>query len=369
MKIINFERSIIFQMLRFNFFLVVLLAISACSKDDMKTQFSSRVIVENLPPVMGGFIGKNNELITFTLPILENHTGVAVYLKHGKVLSVNDKGQTTTLYTFNQSFTTGSYSLANYAGVEGYIASDAFVSLAMFKNEIISAHSKRSTIRSIENQASREFMSLQNVMRITNDFKGNLYFLTSPINPSGQGFLIPPKILQLDLNENLTEKFEFPFSNFEYNCGISGWENNMTPSDINFDIIALSENDFFVSLGYDHSIHQISNNQIINTINHIINPVSIDLDQFGRLFVLSAPTFKRNTENNIEVYKPLEVFIVENGITTKIFSDSKAKNGGCIKEYYDNIYLSSRTNYSLRINDKNQVFIQDPTLGRIILLE
>jgi len=364
--------------MRTSFLLCILLIITstACKRgDDSSNDYSGTVISKNLPPIMGGYIDSDGSLITFSLPLLgddEFHSDVVL---SAKIQRIDPGGSKNTVFDFGEkTFSSSSWISDTYAGYSAWIPEDARVNLvAKSDGGIYFSYNHESRISLIYNNSITDLNSVERVVSMTSNRKDGVFAITAPCYMGDFPYTLksPPVIYEIDSQDNMSIYYTFPGDfKFNINCGYSGYESALYPLDILIDMVVDSDNNLLVSFGYDNVIYKINQNKQLATIaDNIHCPASIAVDNSDKLFVVSAPEFAQDDQGRFNLTKPVEVWTINDSEPACIFRGEAKSSGGCFTDYkIKGVYNINRSNYNISINPLNEIFLEDPLFGQVVLI-
>ena len=358
------------------FYFLLIFTFSACKKeDDPSHNYSSQIILSNLPPIMGGCIDSDGSLISFNLPLLgddELHTNVVL---SAKIQKINQSGSKNTIFDFDEkTFSNSSWIYDNFTGYSAWIPDDARVNLAIKSDGgIYFSYNHESKISLIHNNTFTYLNSIEEVISMTSNRKDGIFAITAPCYMGDFPYTLksPPIIYEIDSQNNKSIYFTFP-ENFVFNinCGYSGFTSALYPIDILIDMIVDSNNNLLVSFGYDNVIYKIDQSKELTTIvDNIHCPASIEVDNSDKLFVVSAPEFLQDDQGRFNLTKPVEVWTFNNSEPICIFRGEIESFEGCFTDSkIKGVYNINRANYNISINSLNEIFLEDPLLGQVVLI-
>lgn len=358
------------------FYSLLIFTFTACKKeDDLSHTYSSQVILSNLPPIMGGCIDSEGSLITFNLPLLgdaELHTNVVL---SAKIQKIDQSGSKSVIYDFGErNFSSSSWIYDTFAGNSAWIPDDARVNLVSKSDgDIYFSYNHESKISLIHNNSITDLNSAEKVTSMTSNKKDGLFAITAPCYMGDFPYTLksPPIIWEIDSQNNKSIYFTFPEDFvFNINCGYSGFTSALYPSDILIDMVVDSNNNLLVSFGYDNVIYKIDQSKELTTfVDNIHCPASIEVDNSDKLFVVSAPEFLQDNQGRFNLTKPVEVWTFNNSKPICIFRGEAVSSGGCFTDSkIKGIYNINRSNYNISINSLNEIFLEDPLLGQVVLI-
>jgi hypothetical protein len=363
--------------LHFVFYLLLIITFTACKKeDDSSHTYSSRVILNNLPPIMGGCLDSDGSLITFSLPLLsyaQLHSNVVL---SAKIQKINQSGSKNTIFDFGEkTFSSSSWIYNTFAGYSAWIPDDARVNLVSKSDGgIYFSYNHENKISLIHNNSFTDLNSIERVVSMTSNRKDGIFAITAPCYMGDFPYTLksPPVIYEIDSQNNKSIYFTFP-ENFVFyiNCGYSGFTSALYPIDILIDMVVDSNNNLIVSFGYDNIIYKIDQSKELTTIvDNIHCPASIEVDNSDKLFVVSAPEFVQDYQGRFNLTKPVEVWTFKNSEPTCIFRGEKNISEGCFTDSkIKGVYNINRANYNISINALNEIFLEDPLLGQVVLIK
>ena len=105
------------------------------------------------------------------------------------------------------------------------------------------------------------------------------------------------------------------------------------------------------------------------SIINIHCPASIEVDNSDKLFVVSAPEFLQDDQGRFNLTKPVEVWTFNNSEPICIFRGEIESFEGCFTDSkIKGVYNINRANYNISINSLNEIFLEDPLLGQVVLI-
>jgi hypothetical protein len=352
---------------------------ASCKKDNVDNTpyvYSSKVILNNLPPIMGGGIDSDGSLITFSLPLLGDDNYHSNIILSAKISNIDRNGNKIDLYDFtNKTFSYGSWIKDTFAGNFAWIPEGVSVNLVPNgKRGIYFSYNKSSEISLIQNKSIGNLQLIDGVASMTSNREKGIYAITMPLYKGDYPYTLsnPPTIYEIDSLDVKTKYFEFPINFvFNANCGYGGSKNAMYPIDIIIDIVADTSNNIYVCFGNDNIIYKVDKDKNLTTlIDNIHSPVSIALDNSNNLFVVSAPEFTKNNESFFDMVKPVEVLFINNLMPKTIYKGEYKNFGGCMSNVKnDGIFHISGAHYNLSINSSNEMFLEDPLAGQVVLIK
>jgi hypothetical protein len=360
----------------FIFYFLLIITIAACKKEvDPSHPYASQVILNDLPPIMGGCLDPDGSLITFSLPLLgddELHSNVVL---SAKIQKINKSGSKNTIFDFGEkTFSSSSWISDTFAGYTAWIPEDACVNLVSKSDGgIYFSYNHESKISLIHNNSLTDVNSIERVVSMTSNRNDGIFAVTAPSYMGDFPYTLksPPIIYEIDSQNNKSIYFKFP-ENFVFNinCGYSGSTSVLYPINILIDMVVDSNNNLLVSFGYDNVVYKIDRSKNLTTIiDNIHCPVSIALDNSDRLFVVSAPEFAQDNQGRFNLTKPVEIWTFNNSELTCIFKSETTSSGGCFTDSkIKGIYNINRANYNISINALDEIFLEDPLLGQVVLI-
>jgi len=360
----------------FIFYFLLIITIAACKKEvDPSHPYASQVILNDLPPIMGGCLDPDGSLITFSLPLLgddELHSNVVL---SAKIQKINKSGSKNTIFDFGEkTFSSSSWISDTFAGYTAWIPEDACVNLVSKSDGgIYFSYNHESKISLIHNNSLTDVNSIERVVSMTSNRNDGIFAVTAPSYMGDFPYTLksPPIIYEIDSQNNKSIYFKFP-ENFVFNinCGYSGSTGVLYPINILIDMVVDSNNNLLVSFGYDNVVYKIDRSKNLTTIiDNIHCPVSIALDNSDRLFVVSAPEFAQDNQGRFNLTKPVEIWTFNNSELTCIFKSETTSSGGCFTDSkIKGIYNINRANYNISINALDEIFLEDPLLGQVVLI-
>jgi len=359
----------------------------SCKKDDdSKTndsngipfhEYTSEVLIEGYPPLMGGCLDTNGMLITFQKPLFVMDPNFNDILINAKILRLEDGNVLSTLYDFgNETFIAGAYIgyiVGNLQGkVPHGVRSDL---LCNQEGEIFISASCYNNIRKISGNTISSVVELGSIIAITGNGNNGFFAISSPIFKDYSGnihLLQAPRIYLIDSLYNQEVFFEFPENiQYEYNYGLSGSNQGLIPIDIYINLEKDNSDNLYVSFGYNDVIYRIDKNKgFTEFINDIHCPVSFTIDDFQRMFIVSAPLLEISNTGYYKMIKPVEVYLVDQSGREIIYKEELqplkkwVKNDSIIYEY-----TPGNNNYNITVDKNNIIYLEDPTKGRIIAIK
>lgn len=354
---------------------ILLLSLFSCEKDDNSPHvYSGKVLVDNLPPVMGGCIDKQDgSLLTFNLPLLkETNPCNPEILYPAKVQKINSSGKKEIILELNNRCAcANSLYKDTFANVYAWVPKDFKIDLASTENgDVFISYDYNNTICKIIENGEQQVQSIERVTSITNNRNNGIYAISSPIY-TGEDLntIIPPVIYEIDDKNNKREYFKFP-NNLVYETGSSsGYSNKMYPTDIWIDIATDANGDIYVCIGNNNIIYKIDKDKNFSIYrDDIICPVSIAFDKNNKVYIVSADTYVKNGDT-FEEHKPLEIITINSNIPEVIYEEKGKARGGYKYVTTLGTYYTSNSNYNISINSKNKIFLENPLEGKIMIIE
>ncbi len=353
---------------------LLLITSTACKKeDDSSHTYTSQVILNNLPPIMGGYLDSDGSLITFSLPLLgddELHSNVVL---SAKIQKIDQSGSKSVIFDFGErNFSSSSWIYDTFAGNSAWIPDDARVNLVSKSDgDIYFSYNHESKISLIHNNSITDLNSIEQVVSMTSNGNDGIFAITAPCYMGDFPYKLksPPIIYEIDSQNNESIYFTFPENSFfNINCGYGGFASALYPIDILIDMVVDSNNNLLVSFGYDNVIYKIDQSKELTTIvDNIHCPASITVDNSDKLFVISAPEFAQDDQGHFNLTKPVEVWTFNNSDPTCIFSGETRIAGGCFTDAMINgVFNINRANYNISINSLNEIILEDPLLGQVV---
>ncbi len=324
---------------------------------------------------MGGYIDSDGSLITFSLPLLgddELHSNVVL---SAKIIKIDQSGSKKVIFDFDEeTFSSSSWIYDTFAGYSAWIPEDARVNLVSKSDgDIYFSYNHESKICLIHNNSITDLNSIDKVASMTSNKKDGIFAITAPCYMGDFPYTLksPPIIYEIDSRNNKSIYFTFPENSvFNINCGYSGFASALYPLDILIDMVVDSNNNLLVSFGYDNIIYKIDQSKELTTIvDNIHCPVSIAVDNLDKLFVISAPEFVQDDQGRFNLTKPVEVWTINNSEPTCIFSGETKSSAGCFTDSkIKGVYNINRANYNISINALNEILLEDPLLGQVVMI-
>jgi hypothetical protein len=341
-----------------------------------RTYSTNSVLINNLPPIMGGYVDSNGSLMTFSLQLLGNDPLHNEIILSAKILKIDTTGESHPIYDFNDmTFSHGYFMQDSVAGYLGWLAEGIRVNMVSNNNEGIYFSSNcTGAINIIQYNSINDLQYINAVISLTTNRKKGIFAITAPSYTGNYPYAIssPPAIYEIDSLNVKSVYFTFPDNiEFRNNCGYYGSETKMYPSDILIDMVSEGNGNLYVSFGYDNIIYKIDKDKKLSTIiDNIHNPVSVAIDNFNRLFVVSGPEFAKGSNNLFEMTKPVEVILINNSVEETIYTGELKNFSGCFSDKKINgIYSVSDANYNISINPSGEIYLEDPLARQVILIK
>lgn len=352
---------------------------SSCGKEtNNEYSYTSKTIVNNMPPLMGSCIESTGSLLVFSLPMLADNFQSAIM--SAKIHKITDNGNDNIIFDFkDQTFSYYGWSKDTFSNIYAWVPDNVKVNLVQnSQNRIFFSCNNGSSVYWIDNNDQITIQYIDKVVSMTSNRQDGVYIITSPIfSGSSTSYTLssPPEIYEINKMNSRSLYFIFPQNiTFNSNCGYEGYPSAMYPIDIHIDMAVDKENNIFVSFGYDNKIFEIDNNKILSTyLDNIFCPVSIAIDNSNRILVVSAPKFIKDSNELFKMIKPVEVYLIKSKTASELIykgSIASKEFGGC--HYYDSnddCYMLSNTDYDISVNSKNEIYLVSTDEGKIILIK
>ena len=354
-----------------------LIALMSCEKDDdllVPHVYSSKTIIENLPPTMGGYVDPNGDLLTFTLPIFDRDNSWEILLT-AKVNSISNSGLKQEIYEFgNKAFSYGSWTKRNMANIYGMIPDGVRVDLTgINENQFIMSHNWGNKLYIYSKNNISSIDAENGVISLTKNTLNEVFFITSPVFSGDSYSLTTPSIVyKMDALNTISEFYRFSdLKTYEYS-ELAGSKSAWYPTDILINITADNNNDIFICFGYDNIIYKLDKTGNLTEFrNDIYCPVSIAFDNQNLPFVLSGPKFSKDGDDSYVMTKSIELYKLSDTEGDElIYTGDEIKAAGKFKlDKNGEYYTISDANYNISINPQNEIYLEDPFRGRVILIK
>lgn len=360
--------------------LIVVVFMISCRKDKdpiLPHVYHSQDIVTNLPPVMGGCIDGSGNLMSISVPIYDGSWPYKELLT-AKVHRMNGSGNDQIFYDFkNKYFSTASSYISlsqdSMANMYEWIPGGLRINLA--KKDDISyfmSFNAKDKISILSASGQLEIPAQMGINSLISNGHQGAYYITSPVFTNGNTITVksPPVIYEIDSLNTITQYFKFP-DNLQYSsAGLVGIPGAFYPTDILIDLAMDNQKNIYVSFGLDNIIYKIDRQKVFSTYrDDIFCPTSIAFDKNNVPFIASAPRFKKAGQKMIKD-KPVEVFLIDKGGDRKIYEGNKAdKQGGFMPTKTGEFYTINDATFNLSINTNNEIFLEDPLEGKVVLIK
>lgn len=338
--------------------------------------YSSSTYVNNLSAVMGGCLDSNGYLVSFTLPLMQSSSFGSNALISGKIIKNKAPFSDSTLIDFqNTPFSFGSLYSNTINNINGWTPRWARVSLAYTKKGALfmaSNNNNGNRLCQISNGNSYQYHVIDGLTAITS-LNNDIYAISTPIyNQSLNNILTQATIYKVDSIGNLSTYYTFP-SNiiFNSNCGYGSGVQKNYPLDVLIDIKARKDSSIFIVSGYDNIIYKLDKNKNLSVYcQNIFCPVSIDFDQNNQMYVVSAPKYSTDVNQNSIMTKPIQVYKITNNNQNIIYESGLSNYTGCLyNKLGTDQSMISDANIKLIVKSEYNIFLENPYEGKILLLQ
>jgi hypothetical protein len=350
------------------------LALVSCKKETAEPHtYTSLVYYENVLPTMGGCIDTSGNLITFSIPFLETASFGSNVLIPARIFKVTGINTAVTISDFgNSNFAGFAYTGYEVNGAGGFITNYSKVSLACTENGKLYASCNSNNgnkIYRISNGGVVANYTIDGLTSLTS-FGNNLFAITSPLyNNTNDNVIQQPVIYKIDSSGSMSVYFTFP-DNIGFNTmgGASCNGQKCYPFDFVVDIEMSSDSSLFIASAFDSKIYKLDKNKNLTVYNQdIFCPVSIDIDKFNRLFVVSAPMYSPNNE----MTRPYQIHITaQPNHSTMLYEASLSSEMADMTYFFSqNLNIRGEASYTINVDSFNRIFVEDYYEKKIYLIQ
>ena len=146
----------------------------------------------------------------------------------------------------------------------------------------------------------------------------------------------------------------------------------MYPIDVLVDMKFGNDSSLYIACGYDNVIYKLDKNKNLSRfIENIFCPVSIDFDNKGQMFIVSAPKYEQDSSSQFFISKPVEVYLLStDGSLSVIYSGNKIGQGGCLTDdIIPGQFMVSDANFNINVTSTGSIFLENPLEKNIILIQ
>ncbi len=366
--------------MKFLLFLFTILFLISCKKEDVKSPngntsphfYTAKTLLSDYPSLMGGDVDTSGNLITFNLPLLNDNFSSVTF--PAKLTKLSNFSNGLLYHNFGQDkFSgTGSYTKDSIPGLSGWVCTGIRTDMAITsKNELwLSCNLKNFVQKKTETGGIYSIQAMYGITSIASNSKGEIYFLVSPIFNGSGAMTSPPVIYRFYDQSNIEEYYRFP-ENKTYNyANLFGSQSAMYPSDILMNLTFDRNDNLYICLGLDDVIYKLNANKQLTTFNTTIPcPTSICFSSNNETFVVSGPSFTKNQETDYVLDRTAEIYKIAGGSQQVIYSlPHPPLNGALFKSPLDKYYIAG-ANYNVTINSFNQLYLEDPLTGSVLLVK
>lgn len=360
-------------------FAIVLIATSACKKEKQEDiistphNYSSSIYRSGIPSPMGGCLDSNENLLTFHLPLLANTTYPYPVSIPAEILLFNNNVDSLIINFGTRAFSSGHFGSDTINSIPGWTPRSNKVSLAYNKRGwLFMAHNRTNEISLISGNMTVSYKTIYGLTAMTS-YGNDLYAMSTNIY-DGNGLIIQdPIIHRIDSFGILEDYYDFPANIiFNHNCGTQGGSQAMYPIDVLVDMKFGNDSSLYIACGYDNVIYKLDKNKNLSRfIENIFCPVSIDFDNKGQMFIVSAPKYEQDSSSQFFISKPVEVYLLStDGSLSVIYSGNKIGQGGCLTDdIIPGQFMVSDANFNINVTSTGSIFLENPLEKNIILIQ
>lgn len=357
--------------------IISLIALFSCEKDEIQNKphiYSNKVLIDNLPPVMGGFVDYNGDLKTFSLPILGENQFSDILLT-AKINNITTNGLIEEIHEFaNNPFSFGSWSKDTMADIYGWIPNGIRVDMtARGQDDIIMSFNWGKYLYVYSDNYLRSINVNKGITSLTTNSKKEVFFIGAPTYTGEypSSLITPPIIYKLDTFNGISEFYRFSESETYEHSGSAGSASAMYPTNILINMTCDKEDNLFICFGYDNIIYKLDKDKVLyEYITDIYCPTSIAFDRNNIPYVLSGAKFSKSEDFKFTMEKPLELLKLIQTRKEIIYTGGNSVYlGGFKLDLLGEYYTKSDANFNISINQQNYIFLENPLKGEVIMIK
>jgi hypothetical protein len=350
------------------FIIGMLFSLVQCKDDDLISpeshKYTSEIIIENTPPLLGGFTDSIGNLVSFNLPLVVDGS---TYLS-AKVSQYGESGAGQNLYNFNsKNFFYGTWSYDTFSNIYGAIPGGAIVDLASRgNNQFVLSYIRDSRLYMYSNGGMKYVDAINGITSIATNSTNELFVIKAPSYTRDGTLSTPPTLYKLDSSNNVVEYFKFSASS-EY---VHGGQIDSFPTDIRINLSFDKKDNLYICFGLDGVIYKLDNAKNLSVFrDDIFCPISLAFSKGNTPFVVSGPKFQKPSDD-YELTKPVEVLKLSDTRDEVIYQIDNFKSVSGLSQIKNSLdYTNSGAHYNITTNHLDEIYLEDPVNCKIILIK